>query len=326
MHRPLPLALLAVPLMAACSDYYVYDERGLGMPYDGDGPSWSRVGVAFQVAFQRGDWGASTMRCQVEVAFLDQGQRDGMFMGGEGAVIDWPQQPGSCRYTSFAEEDQARGLWSVRGSLQGGEVVWLHGQDDSLELTLQQDDLGRWYYGLEDCSEERFPFAAVFDLEVPGGEGAGALPGVLLEQVFVAGADLVISELPAELDEHGWLQHDQHQTLELAWEYLQPLPALQGQPLVPQEYAVLRNMLPGDPLPFEALTCQPQSSGELHIAAADLALLEPTLDPGIGDPYVAFQVDTWLEGPAVDTPWGTSTRVTSTVSEGGTLILDAATD
>lgn len=281
-----------------------------------------RITMAFSVALQRGDWGASVTRCQVEVAFLEEGQHDGLFESDGGADIALPTAPGSCAYTSFAEQEPSVGLWSVHGTHRADDSIWLHGDDGSLELALGTDDRGRFTYSLADCDEERFPFAQVLDLEVPGWSGSDGLEGFEAEQAFAVGPDLLITSLPDGLDDQGRLRLPPGQDLPLTWSTLQEVPEVDGEPVAEVTYLMLRNMRPGEDEPLEALACLPDEPGVATISADDLALLTPSEDPATGDPFVAFQVDAWYEGPQVQTPWRSSTRVLSVVTEGGIVILE----
>lgn len=281
-----------------------------------------RITMAFSVALQRGDWGQTVTRCQVEVAFLEEGQHDGLFDSSGGTEIERPTTPGTCAYTSFAEQEPAVGLWTVRGTRRADDSIWLHGASESLELALSTDDEGRYTYGLQSCDEARFPFAQVLDLEVPGWEGSDGLEGFDAEQAFAVGADLQISSLPDGLDEQGRLVLAPGEDLPVAWSSLQDLPEVDGEPMTQVTYLMLRNMLPGVEEPLEALACLPDTPGEATISAADLALLTPSEDLDTGASFVAFQVDAWYEGPQVQTPWRSSTRVLSVVTEGGIVILE----
>lgn len=280
-----------------------------------------RASMSFSVALQRGDWGASVTRCQVEVAFMDAGREDGLWEGANAAVVERPEEPGSCIHTSFDDEEPALGLWQVRGDRQAGESLWLHGREDSLELMRQTDEDGRVFYGLEACSEALFPFGEVLDIEVPGDDGPDGLSGFDAEDAFVVGPDIVITELSAPLDETARLELSVGQDLTLTWDYLQDLPVAGGALLDHVPYLMIRNQRQGEEQPFEAVACQPDIWGEITVPADMLALLEPLDDEATGDPYLAVQLDAWYEGPKVLTPWGSSTRVLSMVTEGGIALL-----
>ncbi len=133
--------------------------------------------------------------------------------------------------------------------------------------------------------------------------------------------DIVLTELPADLDESARLVLDPARDLVLAWDYLQDLPVARGAAVQHVPYLMLRNMHQGEEQPFEALACQPDVWGQITVPAADLAQLEPMQDDATGDPYLAMQLDAWYEGPKVRTPWGSSTRVLSAVTEGGIALL-----
>ncbi len=281
-----------------------------------------RINMAFSVALQRGDWGETVTRCQVEVAFLEVGQHDGLFRSAGGADIEYPTTPGTCAYTSFADQRPAVGLWSVRGTRRAEDSIWLHGDDHSLELTLSTDDRGRYTYRLADCDESIFPFAQVLDLEVPGWDGPDGLEGFGAWDAFAVGPDVAITSLPDALDDHDRLVLAAGDDLPVSWSYLQDLPEVDGQAVEHVPYLMLRNMHPGDPEAIEALACLPSHSGTATVSAADLAQLTPSSDPETGDPYVAFQLDAWYEGPELRTPWRSTSRVLSMVTEGGIVILE----
>jgi hypothetical protein len=318
-------SLLCSVVMAGCHALPEIDEGKLGetgLEDTGRTPLPDTIDMAFSVALQRGDWGQTVTRCQVEVAFLESGQHDGLFASTGGMDITYPTVPGTCAYTSFAEEQATVGMWSVRGTRRADDSIWLHGDDTSLELELNTDSRGRYTYALDGCDEERFPFARVLDLEVPGHEADDGLEGFDAEQAFAVGPDLVITDLPDSYDEHGRLVLAPGEDLPVSWTALQDLPEVAGVPVSHVTYLMLRTMHPGDPQPLEALACLPAEGATTTISAADLAMLQPSEDPSIGDPYVAFQVDTWYEGPPVVTPWRSTSRVLSVVTEGGIVILE----
>ncbi len=314
------LSILAL-LLCGCTATIEIEEEALEAPWQGEAQQWDRVAMSFSVALQRGDWGATITRCQVEVAFTDPGSHDGLWEGTGNAVIELPKAPGTCAYTSFGEDEQSLGLWQVRGSWQGGEALWLHGPDDSLELVRQTDEDGRVYYGLEACDDDIFPFSEVLDIEVPGDDGDDGLGAFFAEEAFVVGPDIVLTELPADLDESARLVLDPPRDHVLAWDYRQDMPVARGAAVQHVPYLMLRNMHQGEEQPFEALACQPDVWGQITVPAADLAQLEPMQDDATGDPYLAMQLDAWYEGPKVRTPWGSSTRVLSAVTEGGIALL-----
>jgi hypothetical protein len=293
-----------------------------GLEDTGREPLPERIELAFSVALQRGDWGQSVTRCQVELAFLEAGQHDGLFASAGGVDITYPTEPGTCAYTSFAEQPAAVGLWSVRGTRRAAESIWLHGDEGSLELALSTDSRGRYTYALQGCDEASFPFARVLDLEVPGHDADDGLEAFEAEQAFAVGPDLAITALPDTMDEQGRLVLAPGEDLALSWASLQALPEVDGVAVAQVTYLMLRNFHPGDERPLEALACLPSETTATTISAADLALLEPSGDPTTGDPYIAFQVDAWYEGPPVHTPWRSTSRVLSVVTEGGIVILE----
>ncbi len=315
------LAAFALPALA-CQEYWIHGEDGISFPYDDAGWDAGRpFSIAFDVAFQRGSWGESVDRCQVEVAFHRDWESDGMNAGAEGAVIEIPQEPGSCLATWFDEDEpRSEGAWHVAGSLSGAQRIYLHGQERSLELELQDDAQGRLTYALPDCDEDSFPFGEVFDLDVPAGTGPAGLPELRIERVFGVGPELQLLQ-PGEPEEQGCVVHDPSQPLDVAWEHLGTVPRMDGEPLEREELVFLRNNELGEELSFEALACLPSAEGELIIPADDLLLLSPNQDLETLDPYVAFQVDARYYGPEAQTPWGQAARVSSTVTSGGILIL-----
>ncbi len=282
----------------------------------------ARVTMAFSVALQRGDWGDSVTRCQVEVAFLEEGQHDGLFDSDGGSEITLPSTPGSCAYTSFADVEPALGLWTVRGTRRAEDSIWLHGDDGALELTLGTDETGRYTYSLPDCDEHSFPFAQVLDLEVPGWSGPDGLTSFSAPEAFAVGPDMAITSMSHSPDERGWVVVPAGDDISLVWSYDDALPTVDGEAVAHTPYVMLRNMHPAVEDPIEALACLPSVTGTVTISAADLAQLTPTDDPESGDPFVAFQVDAWYEGPEFQTPWRSSSRVLSVVTEGGIVVLE----
>ena len=319
LSHPL-LAALALPALA-CQEYWIHGEDGISFPYDDAGWDLDRqFSIAFDVAFQRGSWGESVDRCQVEVAFHRDWESDGMNAGAAGAVIEIPEEPGSCMATWFDDEVRSEGAWHVAGSLSGAQHIYLHGQDQTLELALQDDAQGRLTYALADCDEQSFPFGEVFDLDVPAGTGPNGLPELQLEQVFGVGPELQLLQ-PGQAQDQGCVFHDPSQALDVAWEHLGAVPRMEGAPLEREELVFLRNNELGQELSFEALACLPDAEGQLVIPADDLLQLSPNQDLEALDPYVAFQVDARYYGPVAETPWGQASRVSSTVTSGGILIL-----
>jgi hypothetical protein len=314
-------ALCVLPLLGlACSALTDLDKGSLTDTGD-TGPLMARrVSISFSVALQRGWWGGELNRCQVQVAFNERGQGDGLFRGA-GAVIAHPSEPGTCAYTDFEDDEQAAGLWSVRGTRRADETIWLHGPEASLPLELGQDSSGRYTYDLIDCDEASFPFAQPFDLEVPGWEGADGMEGFEIEQALVTGPDMHIDSISAPEGAPGRRVLARGEDLSVSWSYEGDPEEVAGLEIAHTPYLMLRNTRQGEEATFEALSCLPSTWGEATVSAEDLALLEHSDDVDEADPYIAFQIDAWYGGPEFATPWHETSRVLSMVTEGGTLIL-----
>ncbi|MFH1466748.1 MAG: hypothetical protein ABIO70_20350 [Pseudomonadota bacterium] len=317
--RLLPLLTLALTACTAKTDLGRYGDTA--PPEDSASPEAVPVDVAFLQVLQRGDWLDHVTRCQVEVAFLDAGRPDGMGAGTAGQDIRLPTAPGTCEFTDFSEVPVSQGLWAVRGSREAGEVVTLSDTSRSLTLVQERDARDLPYYTLPDCDEASFPFGAVLDLDIPGDEGPRGVPAFSAEGCCAVGPDVILGPLPDPQDERGWLQHPQAEPLTLTWTRDGDLPEVDGTAVTATTYLMLRNFHPGEAQPFQALACLPDAEGTVTAPAADLALLEPNADLSTGDPYIAAQLDAWVEGPPLYTFLVRSTRITSVVTDGGIMLL-----
>ena len=98
-------ALFSLVLGCESVDYDVAPNQFVGDP---EIPHSEEITIDFDlsidVAFQRSNFGGEISRCQFQVALFWTWQNDGFGEGGEeGQNIAWPNQPGQCMLTTFAE-------------------------------------------------------------------------------------------------------------------------------------------------------------------------------------------------------------------------------
>lgn len=300
------------------------------------GSASSMINVSFGVAFQRNNWGDTLQRCQVQVAFTRTGESDGMGMGDSSVQehIQVPEEEGWCMTTRFDEVsddpppepgDEDLGPdrtdnWNLRGSLDAGCRVWLHGEGGSWPLERHFDDKDRVIYELDSCDELSFPFGQVLDLEISEPDAAPPLAGLRLEGAFAVGFPLEV-EVLIDAPQQGILYHRVDNPLLVAWQELVWDWDLEGD-WEHEELAVLRVSEFGVADPVEVLACRPPlENDEILFGSEQLSGLPHNHQPDSDHWSSTFQVDSRYIGPMLATPWGEVMRVESTISDGGILVL-----
>ncbi|MCB9792381.1 MAG: hypothetical protein H6741_06600 [Alphaproteobacteria bacterium] len=280
--------------------------------------------MSVDAALQVHSWGAQVGRCQLQIAFYEDNEQDGMGMGQQGEVIQLADDEGGAQCSLTVFEDQpAAGNWMVRGSRIAGDHLMLIAHDLSVPLELAVDGQGMQYYGLADCDAVSYPFGRLFTLDAPDTEADGVveqgfLGSFQVADAVVTGAALTLLAPEVDTSLGPELIHDPQDDLTLAWALDADGPTLDGEPLTPRVSVTLRNMRRSDNRTLEALNCTTEGDS-LTLPGGHLSLLTPSGGPE--ELYVALQVDAITEGPEVQLPWGQSTRSRSTMSVGGTVLL-----
>lgn len=277
------------------------------------------VDASFSVTYQRTSFGSDPTVCWLQVAFYEVGGDDGAGEGGEGQVVDLPDEPGECAYTAFEDGAVADGVMQIRGTVDAGRALGLLGADRVLTLERALDDEGNPSYALPDCAAGVFPFGETFDVFSPGSARADGLEGFMLPGAVAVGPDLERIEPTDAALSGGDLWHDNDTPLVFAWEYLHPAPETSAGPVIPSPLLLLRNTWRSENRTFEALACRPEPDGRLEVPVETLALLTP--DDGTDTTYIGAQLDVTWEGPAVTAPWGQVVKVRSLVTFGGVMHL-----
>ena len=297
------LGLLA---LAGCPEYRAEDT--------------AEFNVSFNALIQYGDWSDEVYDCRLEVAFLGPGEGDGT-RASEGAVVDLPEDPGTCEVTYFdRDSERAQSSLSVFGTLEAGDEVMLGFADENLELLRGEGEEGMLHYSLPECDQTRFPFAQSLDLIVSGSDTADSVPGFSLERALGIGADLVLLEPAISDEDDATVNQYVDESLELTWEHQGPSLVLGEITLEPSPMIFLRNQEP-DLFLFEAVACRPDHSDRFVIPAEVLGQLTP--QPS-GDPdyyTTSLQLDVTYEAGDAPTLWGSVVRRHSRISGGGRVRL-----
>ncbi|MCP4806522.1 MAG: hypothetical protein GY884_14375 [Proteobacteria bacterium] len=326
-----------VLLLAACGiENAVVEPRGeaaepAALQPVGDVPEFR---MKVDVAFQQGNWGADTTRCQIQVAFEPEGEHvDAGHGNTDRPVIEFPETVDSCAYSWLSEddappsEDNNNGYgddnWQEVGSIAGPERIWIHSDWRTIELEKIELGDGLVRYEWADCSEETFPFGEVFDLDVPGTQGAD-VPGFYVSEAFGVAPRLdLYAPVPGDGD---WLVHAATSPLYTAWDHIGEAPIVRDEELPRWTGVFFRNYEKADqgqPMPeFEALACLPEND-RMHIQGPDIAQLEPNAEERLdtAELYASFQVDVQYQNPSIELPWGQSLTILSTVTDGGIVHL-----
>ena len=302
------------------------------------GSASSAIHVSFDVGFQRNNWGDTLQRCQVQIAFTREGESDGMGMGEAPMEepIRLPSEEGWCQTTRFEDVDDDAppepqddehapepgpgDNWNLRGTLDAGCRVWLHGEHESWALNRNIDHKDRVTYELEDCDGRSFPFGQVLGLEVSESDAKPPLAGLELPEAFVVGFPLEV-EVLLESPQQGIVYHRVDNPFIVAWEEVGAEAGLAGD-WEHEELAVIRVAEFGVADPVEALACRPPLEADEFLFGADQLSDLPHNEYADSDRWsTSFQVDSRYKGPPLSTPWGEVLRVESTVSNGGLLVL-----
>ncbi|MEE2751268.1 MAG: hypothetical protein VX519_07550, partial [Myxococcota bacterium] len=302
------------------------------------GSAASTINVSFDVGFQRNNWGETLQRCQVEVAFTRVGESDGMGMGEApmSEPVGIPEEEGWCQTTRFDDvdddappepRDEEHGPapgpgdnWHLRGTLDAGCRIWLHGESGSWPLQRQIDHKDRVTYELESCDGREFPFGEVLDLEVSEADARPPLAGLRLEQAFVVGFPLEV-EVLLEDPQQGIVYHRVDNPFIVAWEEVGVESGLEGD-WEHEEVAVIRVAEFGVADAVEALACRPPVEADEILCGPDQLSDLPHNEFADSDRWsTSFQVDSRYTGLPLATPWGELLRVQSTISDGGLVVL-----
>ena len=282
------------------------------------------VDVQFNIWFEEGDWGETETRCTLELGFyVPEEQPVISAEQEEGTVVAYPEDAGDCAYTSFEGEDQAMGEPVVMRTRDAGEVIYLDAPDFTWTLELVEDQhSGTTAYALADCSAETFPFGETLSLDVPGGEGATGLEAFTIDDVITIGPSIHLDS-PSNQDTYddNVLDWDQDRTMKVGWHYGQATPTVDGEPLEGEIYLMIRNQWADSRELIEAMACSPEREEQFLLDSEQLHLLEANEELDDSVYSVAFQIDTWYQGPHFETPWGDETQVRSVFSTGGLLNL-----
>ncbi len=303
----------------------------------------SVIHVSFDVGFQRNNWGETLSRCQVQVAFTRRGESDGMGSGGmEGEEpfrqeIAYPEEIDTCALTRFdevessaPEEPQEEGRpeerdfendnWNLRGTLDAGECLWLHGDEKSWALTRRIDSQDRVTYEMLDCDADTFPFGQVLDLDVGAHDARPPLAGLALDDAFVVGPQLDVQVL-LESPQVGIVYHRVDNPLLVEWEEAGPPPDVEHV-FMHEELVMVQVAEMGVAEPMEALACRPDlEADEIMVASSILEGLPHNIAIDDNLYSSSFQVDSRYVGPDVATPWGEVIRVSTTVTDGGLIVF-----
>jgi len=286
----------------------------------------ARFDISIDVAFQRNNFGEDVSRCQFQVALYYYYQTDLLGDGGgDHPHIEFPHETGACVMTELPgppEEGEFDNNWRLRGSIDAGERIYLHGDTHELELTRVEDFGDRIYYDIEDCDEDTFPFADVFDLDAPEANMGSDFEALYLENAIVTSPKLTVTSPDGAMMENGILYHPNTESFEMAWEEEGSVPSLGQENYIHHEKQIfMRNSHKGQHHPFEAMACRPSSDTHMVVSTDTLQQLTP--NEGVSDEsyYTAIQVDSQTIAPESETPWGQLVHSRAVVTDGGLLHL-----
>lgn len=285
--------------------------------------------VSFDAVIQRNGWGDGMGRCEVQLAFLQEHQSDGMWEG-PGQLWDplaLPEEDQSCAATlrdpdemeaALAAQDPPEDNWELESRLEVGGSVRLEGKNRDIELLPTYDDEGEFVnYSMPDCGLETFPFSESFDLVVD--EGSDQVPPFRIDDALGIGPRMDLVGLGSTTERASNVLY-QDEDYPLAWEFQGDIGKIDVE-LEHLTWLTVRNSEVDGIQEFEALVCKLDPadgamSTQFHVPAADLALLTP--NPSLGGPYVVgIQLDSRTSGPELEMPWGQRIRIQSTVSIDG---------
>ncbi len=303
----------------------------------------SVINVSFDVGFQRNNWGETLSRCQVQVAFTRRGESDGMGEGEEPyrQEMVYPDEIDTCTLTRFDEVDssapeepqdeerpgepdsndgESEDNWNLRGTMDAGECIWLHGDERSWALTRLIDGQDRVTYEMADCDADTFPFGQVLDLDVGAADARPPLAGLALDDAFVVGPQLDVQVL-LESPQDGLIYHRVDNPLLVEWEEAGPPPDV-AHVFMHEELVMIQVSEMGVADPIEALACRPDlAADEVMVAPSILEELPHNIALDDNLYSTSFQVDSRYVGPEMQTPWGEVIRVSTTVTDGGLLVF-----
>jgi hypothetical protein len=313
----------------------------------------SVINVSFDVGFQRNNWGETLARCQVQVAFTRRGESDGMGESEEPyrQEINYPDEIDTCALTRFddvdssapeepvgggqpgqpddgdrdsedrdSEDRDSEDNWKLRGTMDAGECIWLHGEERSWALHRLIDGQDRVYYEMADCDADTFPFGQVLDLDVGAADARPPLAGLALDDAFVVGPQLNVQVL-LESPQAGLIYHRVDNPLLVEWEEVGPPPDVEHV-FMHEELVMIQVSEMGVADPIEALACRPDlAADEVMVAPSILSDLPHNIALDDNLYSTSFQVDSRYVGPELQTPWGEVIRVSTTVTDGGLLVF-----
>lgn len=217
------------------------------------------------------------------------------------------------------------GAWMVRGSIDLGPEILLVGSLDDVWLDRAEDAEGRFFYELSDCDEDSFPFAQTFDLAIPHALET-ELGELRVEEAFAIGPELTLTRPGFELIDQGILTHAQGKDLSIAWEILDEIPEMGGEPIDDERLIWIQTQRKEDWRFEEALACMPYMDTDHFLIPREIFLEMKSNPPGTLEPVYesSFQIDlkSRAEPPAVE--WAELGRVSSTVTDGGIFRLETA--
>ena len=282
--------------------------------------------MRLDAAIQHMGWGELQTRCQIEVAFQRR-YYEPMESDATGSTPpERPEEPGQC---VFHREERPQGDpnggnsngggsyqddWFISGDLSGPPMLYLHSDQQSIELLLVRAEDGMMRYEMQDCRQETFPFGEVFDLEIPESEGNGAVPAAYIEEVLAFGPDIVI-ETPETDHMHHQLQLHASDGLYFSWFFDREVPEM-----LEEKMAVRLTNNSNQPWDYnEGLDCWPDTREDHFLISEDL--LDFTLSQYLGEGIfsIGLNVHGDYYGPEREDPWGNIFKARVNIMRGGMM-------
>jgi len=288
-------------------------------------PGSPDIEFSIDIALQRSGWGGQVTRCHLQAALRTVEPRDEEmvpFSEAEGTEIGLPSTPNSCVHTELSDQGPPVEIggdgdnWVIAGELIAADEIHLISAERTIVLDQVELETGAVRYEWTECTVEDFPFGEVLALHLPEADGV-FIEGFTVEEAFAVGPDVVITE-PSGVEQSVF--HAQEQDLSLSWRDRHDLPEIRGQAPEVERVVWARNRSIDEHQPFEALGCRPGAE-DMVVAASDWALMEANLVGEEAELLVGIQLDTVVQSPPFEAPWGKPISVRSTVSDGGDLML-----
>ena len=280
--------------------------------------------MRIDAAIQHMGWGEQQTRCQIQISFNRRWQEP---QNGESQnqnpPPERPDEAGECIFNREERPDSGgqnpgpEDNWYISGDLFGPQELYLHSLEQTIVLERTQAEDGLIRYEMTDCRQETFPFAEVFDLEIPASSGADSIPEAYIEEVVAFGPNSRI-ETPDDLEPNEQYHGYASDGLYFSWSFDDDVPELMEERLSVQ---LTNNGHIPDWNYNESMHCLPDSTQDIVLTGNDL--LQFTLNDYIGEGAfsIGLNIHGDYYGPDRSDPWGNIFQTRVNITRGGMLEL-----